>query len=285
MPSKGKRTRGEPHPNERPEAPHPPEEKTEDEDFICDECQAVDWSSLPGLAANGSLRRDPHLSEPLRTVNVTAHQLSSSPCKVCRILSLIVPGDPDPPDLDDEPRHFLKAMPISMIVKGYHIYKKHDLEGTVLSVYCCGDRKSPGHQKCVLRRRYLAVMKTRGDKYSLTARRILPSSVNFDELHALINCCKKEHDVCNRGSSSDNLPGLRVIDITTRAVIQAPARCTYLALSYVWGGGEDDHSANDLIAPPPVIEDAIQFANFMKYKYLWVDRYVSSCGWFFLFNP
>lgn len=279
MPPEGKRLREEPHPNERPEALHPHDDNMDDGEFICDECKAVDWSSLPGLAANGSLKHHLNSSEPLRTINATSDQLKSSPCRVCRILSLIAPGSLDPPDFkDDKPHHFLQAMPIPMVVEGDHIYERYDPEATVLSVSC--DKFRGSHLKCGFnRRRSLAVMKTRGERYPVTIRKITPSSINFDEIHALIDRCKIEHEVCYKGRSFDNLPGFRVIDITTRTVIRAPYRCIYLALSYVWGESEDDNYANNLMAPPPVIEDAIQFAISMRYKYLWVDRHVSSCGW------
>lgn len=269
MPPEGKRPREEPHPNERPVAPHPPEDNTDEDDFICDECKAVDWSSLPDLAANGLLKRDPNLSQPLRTVNATAEQLNSSPCKVCRILSIIVPGCSD-----EGQHHLLQATPISTIVKGYHSYLP-DLECTALGVYCCNDGTSGTHSSCK-RSRYLAIMNTRGDTHRYTARK-MPSSIDFNELHTLIDHCHKEHKRCCKVGSSDNISGLQVIDVSKRTVIQAPSRCNYLALSYVWGKCDDDGSANSLMAPPPVIEDAIQLAISMEQRYLWVDRCVSCC--------
>lgn len=276
MSSKGKGTQEGLHPDEHPEAPQPPDDDNMDDgEYICDECKAVDWSSLPDSAANRSLDRYPDEEKSLRRVNATARQLESSPCKVCRILSLIVPDSPNPPDLDvDKSLHFLKAMPMSWTAMQFGFDQRCE---RVIRVVCLDESHS--HATGGLGRRYLAVMKTRGDSLPLTARKIRPSSIDFDELHALITHCRISHKVCHKGSSSDNLPGLRVIDITTRTVIRAPDWCTYLALSYAWGECKDDSHANNLMDPPPVIEDAIQFAISMGYKYLWVDRYVSGCGW------
>lgn len=265
MPSEGKRPWGEVHPDERPVAPHCPEDKTDDEDFICDECKAVDWSSLPDLVANGFLKHRPYLSEPLRSVNATAEQLQSSPCKVCRILSIIVAGAPD-----HKSHYSIKALPVSTFAKGYRPDSKYDSEGAVLSAY--SENKSVRWESS----RYIAVIKTMGDKHSFQAKNIIPNSIPLNELRRLVDYCQKNHTKCCKSSSTSNLSGLKVIDVWTRTVICAPYGCSYLALSYVWGDCKNDGPVNDLEAPPPVIEDAIQFTISMEHKYLWIDRYVST---------
>lgn len=271
MPFDGKRLRQDSHPNERPVAPCPPKDKTDDEDFICAECEAVDWSSLPDMAS--TMYSDPFSPGPrwsLRSIRETADQLKSSTCKVCRILSIMAPvslGANDCYGLVPVP------MSISRLIGGHETF----WDGTVLNVV---DLEPIFHDlnSINVSGRCLAVMRTIGDIHWSTARRIVPGSIDFGELHTLINHCHKNHKVSCKDSSFDHIDGLQVIDITTRAVIRAPYRCTYLALSYVWG---KDHGgyADNLEAPAPVIEDAIKFASSMGHRYLWVDRYVSSCPW------
>jgi hypothetical protein len=71
------------------------------------------------------------------------------------------------------------------------------------------------------------------------------------------------------------LPGLKVIDCNRICVIPAPASCSYVALSYVWGEAAQyencasDISANDL---PLTIQDSIKVTRLLGYDYLWIDR-------------
>lgn len=61
MLSRGKRPREELHPYERSVAPHTPQDRADDEESICGGCKAIDRSSLPTLAADGSLKRFPNV--------------------------------------------------------------------------------------------------------------------------------------------------------------------------------------------------------------------------------
>lgn len=122
----------------------------------------------------------------------------------------------------------------------------------------------------------LGISKPGGEKYDLEAREIVPNSIDFSFLRDMVQYCGDEHRCCKREASSlDNISGLKVIDVTTRTIIQAPEKCEYIALSYVWGTGTyGSSSGDDLERPPRIIEDAMSVTSTLGYRYLWIDRYV-----------
>lgn len=120
----------------------------------------------------------------------------------------------------------------------------------------------------------LAILDSGNMKLDVAPRNICPNRIDFDIFRELMRHCDRNHKVCHR-NESQNVVGLRVIDVQTQTVIRAPDNCNYLALSYVWGKPTDSDLSDDLRKPPLVIEDAISVTRTLGYKYLWVDRYVS----------
>lgn len=248
-----------------------------DDVSICDECKQVDWSAVPNLAAEGFFgsREVVFPTYPtLRPLNETAEQLRSSACKICRILSNIRPA----PDFE---KCFLTAMPIS---RALYIGNYQNLsEGTVLTAL---PEPPEGVSTAWYESYYLpsgfdkvlGITKPGVAKYDFEAREIVTDSIDFSFLRDVVRFCSDEHRCCFRGTSSlDNVPRLKVIDVTTRTVIQAPDKCEYIALSYVWGTGAYGSSyRDDLEHPPQIIEDAMFVTSSLGYRYLWVDKYVRS---------
>ena len=67
---------------------------------------------------------------------------------------------------------------------------------------------------------------------------------------------------------------LRVIDCNTRTVVNAPADCDFVALSYVWGkacGVQEQDITHDV---PLTVEHSIYVTVELGFQYLWIDRYV-----------
>jgi hypothetical protein len=55
--------------------------------------------------------------------------------------------------------------------------------------------------------------------------------------------------------------------------------CQYVALSYVWGDLEPGPSVEHGILPaqlPRTIEDSILATRLLGYRYLWIDKYVTT---------
>ncbi len=78
---------------------------------------------------------------------------------------------------------------------------------------------------------------------------------------------------------------LRVIDVENRCIIDAPSKCQFVALSYVWGSAnqlkleEKNHArlrsagglSDDLADIPKTIKDAMYLCEKLGERYLWVD--------------
>lgn len=116
------------------------------------------------------------------------------------------------------------------------------------------------------------------DRTTQTALQSLtPPFVSFSRLKDLLNTCAEQHTDCSLPRQDHAIPHLRVINCTTREVVNAPINCEYVALSYVWGSVQ---SVNDDLASmqivPLVIEQSIAVASKLGFKFLWVDRYVSQ---------
>ncbi|OCK87484.1 HET-domain-containing protein, partial [Cenococcum geophilum 1.58] len=95
---------------------------------------------------------------------------------------------------------------------------------------------------------------------------------NLPLIQSWFHRCQRIHGrSCEEsGNAATNLPWFRVIDVHTRNVIVAPADCRYVALSYVWGGMEQEY------LPLPkrlarTISDAFSVVKSLGERYLWVD--------------
>lgn len=241
------------------------------EKYLCDDCRAVDWSSLPTLAADGLLETK---NRELRSLNATIEELRQSSCRICAILSTIKGSS-----LDGK-RCVLKAVPLSreltchgtrLSLQFQYVHRAPDLASqcTALGIFEEKDRT----QIC-RGPRSLAVVKLDG----LGSRIIAPSSIDYDKIKGLVKTCQKEHTRCCAAKSSSNILGLEVIDTKTQKVIKAPDHCKYLALSYMWGKQTNGNSIHGIQNSPLVVKDAISITNTMGYNYLWVDRYVRHHG-------
>lgn len=74
------------------------------------------------------------------------------------------------------------------------------------------------------------------------------------------------------------LPGLMVIDCFSEHVVTADPDCEYIALSYVWGAGDD--GGKHIFDPdlrgrrlPQTVQDAMNVVRVLGTRFLWVDRY------------
>ena len=125
------------------------------------------------------------------------------------------------------------------------------------------------------------------DDAILYGRRLPPSQVDPSLLKSWINTCEGVH----QGSCAPvTLPqqdfGMRVIDVKRRCVVEAPPRCRYVALSYVWGKSpqllltegtkarllHNDNALRDGDKSIPLtIRDAIYVCELLGEPYLWID--------------
>lgn len=256
---------GDDHGKPRRRALHPPEERelvTLGLDFVCDACNAINWRRI---TKRSWYQEQVSLNHPL---NSTSSELSASCCKVCQFLSKIKPPN------DDERKGYLAADPCPR-----DEYTHLQIAGGVSELFM--DFRSQGE--------YFpnpSVMAIRSEQ-AVHAGLNIPLSIDsktYEALRDLLRtCAETHHQTCDIVSKSSDtiapntdpfiIPGLKVIHVSSRKVIEAPAHCQYLTLSYVWG--KCQHSA-DLRTPPTVVDDTLSVAAHLGLQYVWVDKYAST---------
>ena len=103
---------------------------------------------------------------------------------------------------------------------------------------------------------------------------VVSKRVDLALIRTYLEACEASPSFC-KPESSTQLRNLRVIDCIDNTVVVAPIGCSFVALSYVWGGlSADSYVLGSRIAFPPTIEDAVRTTRELGYEYLWVDRYV-----------
>lgn len=227
-------------------------------DFVCEVCNGVDWVRLANFKDTYRGQRYPW-RVVMPSLGATSAELSSSPCKVCRILSTI-----KPPTCDGH-RCVLYAY------RDWHGYTQlrvisqqvHGLETQNLRMY--------SDQEVFPCLTVIGSNDDQGLKDMEVSKRI--DLKCYGDLKGLIKNCVQSHgQTCRPLSKSSRIPGFKVIEVSSRKVIEASDQCEYLALSYVWGNRE--HS-DDLKAAPPVIRDTFSVAGNLGLKHVWIDKYVS----------
>lgn len=249
--------------NEPVAAPYATEDDSPDGGSICRECRQVDWDSLPTLAEIFTWGDHFRI---IRTIEANHEQLATSSCKICRILSAVKPQS-----LDNK-KCILVARPLfDFIAYAQPGYWGSRYNNTALHV-CLRDEifhSEISYSSCLVA--------IRRDNEDFNSRTISPRSIDYDWLRGLARSCEENHEEPCRASSPGPVAvsGLKVIETSSRTVVEATAGCRYVALSYVWGEQQDVDPASPLHRPPQLIEDAISVTIAMGYKYLWIDRYVS----------
>ena len=133
---------------------------------------------------------------------------------------------------------------------------------------------------------------------SITFRKVLSDTVEqkkplFNEISRWLSVCESRHPKCSQRASAfpSYHDGFRLIDVRNRTLCRPTDKCSYVALSYVWGKEpfseicESDRGPvllSDLIKDinrnlrlpqylPQTIEDAITVTENLGQQYLWVD--------------
>ncbi|KAF2623080.1 HET-domain-containing protein [Macroventuria anomochaeta] len=104
----------------------------------------------------------------------------------------------------------------------------------------------------------------------------LTNTVNFAMVRDWLKFCDCNHSNGCRMTSRDNIPFFRLINCTSRLIVDAPPESEFAALSYCWEPGEQQpqRKLNKLPKVVPLaIEDALDAARKLAIPYLWVDRY------------
>ena len=71
------------------------------------------------------------------------------------------------------------------------------------------------------------------DKYNAKP---LQTKLDLSLLREPLEYCERNHGDDCQVEKPPEITKIRVVDIVDRKVVQCPAKCDYIALSYVWGG-------------------------------------------------
>lgn len=263
-PSAPKTSAGSSSPNEHVVASHA-ETDSSSENFVCYYCRRVEWDRLPTLFESFDMGYSTRASI-LRAITANHTQLTTSSCKMCRILSVVKPQYLDNIECNVEAKPF----------QFFKLYSQHHTwRRTTITALWVG----PNHPSRIelMRDSRCLVAMSRRDCVDLSSRMTSPRLIDYGWLKSLAQSCEMGHkEYCRSGSlDSVSVPGLKVIEVSSRAIIEAPPDCRYVALSYVWGEEPNGRLEPDLQHPPRVIEDAISVTVAMDHEYLWIDKYVS----------
>jgi hypothetical protein len=120
----------------------------------------------------------------------------------------------------------------------------------------------------------LCVVEEDDTDHSLAGRLITPDHLSIEIIEGWLSSCSKLHGTKCRPVWTQELPDIKLVDISTREIVQPPeGSFDYLALSYVWGGVNQQiyQLGSKLAKLPQTIEDAIDFTEKLGKRYLWVD--------------
>lgn len=202
----------------------------------------------------------------IRSLNTTFAELVTSRCRICRILAHIKPASLDG---------------LSCVVKAIRA------DALLPEIDLFGDRPpyvllslKPENESDTFYKQHpsVAILKSDDQNINMRPRLLQPNIIDYDLIKESIHYCDCNHKKSCPGSAGTITVsgGLRVIDVRTRTVIEAPSRCRYAALSYVWGSQTGGIALDEgLGSPPLVIEDAFSVCASLRLDFLWVDRYVS----------
>lgn len=269
MPNNLERALDEPHHNYRPTFPYSPESRKEDDDVICADCKMVSWPGVAAFKADRVVQA--HTGKRIRWLNATFAELVTSRCPICRMLAHIKPASFDGRPCVVEAIAADSALP--------HI------ERHIVLLDLMPDIEPRLFQSKQPDSLHVAVMKADDRKTDFGPRLLQPNAIDYETIKEIIRFCDCNHNESCPGSVSvvTVLEGLQVIDVRTRAVIEAPSHCRYAALSYVWGRQKGENGLDEgLESPPLVIEDALSVCASLGLEFLWVDRYVGFFPPFFL---
>ena len=135
-----------------------------------------------------------------------------------------------------------------------------------------GDALAPGSLTFLINDQEFGVVEAEPSQIEIDRHQFISRPVPW------IDCYDHIRDLilstCNQGCAYNNdlplISPIKVLDCQTRQIQNAPDKCSYLTLSYVWGDPTVPSSASEW---PQTIEDAISVTMKLGYRYLWVDKY------------
>jgi hypothetical protein len=214
-------------------------------------------------------------------------KLAASQCPLCRLLATVSPGEHTL--IENRPIH-PRAFSAYPTYAGMHAPLDTQKDSTLLGLVSTINRRSSAIRMSDLEvtARMVNESQTSGLLFlepqeiprNLSAFAVQKVELNFDLVIARqwLDHCRKNHiSTCVQ---PPNAPprSLRLIDCTTRRIMQPSSWVEYAALSYVWGSQAQPQpmvlNLQDVLSKQSKsIEDSIQVALALGLNHVWIDRY------------
>lgn len=226
----------------------------------CSRCRRVNWARLATIPPTGKRPRG------IR-INATRKELLDSSCRICQMIGTVVPPE------RAEQFFGLVACPSWSVLCPWHerpVEESAVLDNIILKYSNCNYQ---------FERSGMIGLSLLNEKERFGIRRIKANAVDFGWLNQCLKHCLENHDTrCNHYHDTHDqnkmVPRhkIRLIDCESQdhAIIDAPPKCRYAALSYVWGKSQPENS----IPFSQVVTDAIKVTVSLGLQYLWVDKHV-----------
>lgn len=253
-------------------------EQSDEDQQLCAECQQLDFSQPERLFSAAMESNWRQRSWDIHTLR------SHARCPFCRLLLDVL-------NATDETSTVTEGT-VSCKLSYYATAENVDPVGRVFLGIRYPDASKPGAERRYGWPEYSILPLSRST--SIAERQALFKARRTNEQYAdstlmsawLARCVQCHGQVCNstiHGRMSDSVHSFRVIDVIRGCIIQAPAGCEYVALSYVWGGIDQpkltDETYERWKTPgsifeaklPKTIADAVFLVARLGQKYIWVD--------------
>ncbi|KAF7936750.1 hypothetical protein BELL_1188g00020 [Botrytis elliptica] len=250
---------------------------------LCESCRRIDWSNITDWTKlswpkSSMVGPDGRNTKPVRTFEGNSRsQLLNSDCRVCHLVGSLV----NPSSGSRAPNQSLESsdQPLNVCLEAcegftetwggsFESWDSRERDPCIkLAVRspATGSNRIYSHEDQF---RLIIAHKSRNNEIA-GIRMTEPLRVNFDFLRNLLDGCLEHHEECQ--STKVEVAKLRVVEVSTKRICQAPLNCEYIALSYVWGDNSTCESSPGEF--PSVVQDAFAVTEALGYQYLWVDRY------------
>jgi hypothetical protein len=227
---------------------------------LCKRC-----SEVAATSTNPRTLVDAQRGIQLAPVNESVDRLRSSTCEFCQLIACI-----KQPQLDTT-ECCLYAFSANSVYA--HARKQVLQKSMVADSLVLGILRATGKRPKAQPDDFIGLIDHTRPPFQLFigAQKIEPRQIDYERLKTWIDFCQDKHKGLCLSPNAKPPPKFRVIDITTRRVVQAPKECNYVALSYVWGNPAVSTNSGFSC----VVEDSMIVCKALGYRYLWVDQYVS----------
>ena len=249
------------------------------EDRICDRCRSLDLKEAINPNPEALRRYDRLRGKAVADLGNLSSSNSTRSCALCRMFAAVAipfPGEKDRvyklcawSMLEDSPNIRWKSCPLELKAR----------DQPFLAVI--SSRGYPNFPISFEQVGQILCQDVRKVQTNLFSPQIIPPLIDYSRIQRWLDYCNLNHKkLCSIGRVQKE--NFKVIDCSSRSVVDATSVCRYSALSYVWGRLQEateerpkmSETQSSSLSPhlPQVIEDAITVTQKLGLQYLWVDR-------------